>query len=114
VVRSGTSSGPLPSKSLFRVGLRMSNAPLHNPGMKTANFMQVQIPASQFIPQVHLPKPPNLPIHDAIQIKAAEYWLKLGEADEALRELEKLPSTWNHPSAVKIRLAAVGMLERTV
>ena len=34
----------------------------------------------------------TLPIKDALQIKAAEYWLKLGEADQALRELEALPS----------------------
>jgi hypothetical protein len=84
--------------------------------MKTANeFMQaipIQVPEDRFTVQVHqVPQRPNLlPINDAIQIKAAEYWLKLGEADKALRELENLPHTWNHPSAVRVRVAAMGML----
>ena len=52
-----------------------------------------------------------LPTIDAIQIKAAEYWLKLGEADQALRELEALPSkTWKCGWALKTRFAAIGML----
>ncbi len=54
--------------------------------------------------------PPSLLINDAIQIKAAEYWLSLGEADEALRELEKLPETWNHPAAIKVRVTALDVL----
>jgi hypothetical protein len=50
-------------------------------------------------------------MNDAIQIKAAEYWLKLGEADEALRKLEKPHRrTWESASAVEIRFAALGML----
>jgi hypothetical protein len=53
-------------------------------------FMQpvpIQVPDIQFALPVHQvqQRPPN----DALQIKAAEYWLKLGEADQALRELEK-------------------------
>jgi hypothetical protein len=37
--------------------------------------------------------------------------LKLGEADEALRELEALPKeAWNHPSAVKACVAALAVL----
>ena len=52
-------------------------------------FMQpvpIQVPDHQFTLQAHQvqQRPPN----DAIQINAAEYWLKLGEADQALRELE--------------------------
>jgi len=81
--------------------------------MKTENeFMQavpIQVPASQFIPQVH--PPTQLPLHDALQIKAAEYWLKLGEADLALRELEKLPTrSWKCAWALKTRIAAIRML----
>jgi hypothetical protein len=35
----------------------------------------------------------------------------LGEADEAVRELEALPRrAWNHPSANKARVAAVEVL----
>ena len=58
-------------------------------GMKL-KFMQpvpIQVPDHQFTLQAHQvqQRPPN----DALQLKAAEYWLKLGEADQALRELEK-------------------------
>jgi hypothetical protein len=35
---------------------------------------------------------------DAIRIRAAEYWLRLGEADQSLRELEGLQQNWNHPA----------------
>jgi hypothetical protein len=81
--------------------------------MKTANqFMQVQIrpPEDQFT--LHRPKPrPNLPINHALQIKAAEYWLKLGEADQALRELEALPTRiWRCRWALKTRIAAIRLL----
>ena len=53
----------------------------------------------------------NLPLEDAVLVGSAEFWLKLGQADEALRELERLPSgTSNHPWALKVRLAAVHAL----
>jgi hypothetical protein len=53
----------------------------------------------------------TLPINDSLQIKAAEFWLKLGEADQALKELEGLPrSTWSHSWAIKTRVAAIGAL----
>ncbi len=52
-----------------------------------------------------------LSLGNAVLIKSAEYWLKLGEADQALRELEGLPQdTWNHPAALKARVAAIGAL----
>ena len=55
-----------------------------------------------------------LPINDAVQIKAAEYWLKLGKADQALKQLEALPhDAWNHPWAAKARVAAVGALRES-
>jgi hypothetical protein len=87
--------------------------------MKAAKqFMQavpIQVPDHQFILPVHQvqQRPPNevLPINDAIQIKAAEYWLKLSEADQALRELEALPSrSWKCGWALKNRIAAMGAL----
>jgi len=54
----------------------------------------------------------RLPLSHALRVRSAEYWLRLGEADKALRELEALPkSAWNHPSAVESRVAAVGALE---
>jgi hypothetical protein len=81
--------------------------------MKTDNqFMQVQIqaPDNQFTLHPSRQRP-NLPINHALQIKAAEYWLKLGEPDQALRELEALPSrSWRCGWALKTRLAAIGAL----
>jgi len=57
----------------------------------------------------------HLPINDALPIKSAEYWLKLGEADLALKELEKLPTRiWRSAWALKTRIAAIGMLKREV
>jgi hypothetical protein len=68
-------------------------------------------------PGRHQPSPnkDRLPLSHALRIRSAEYWLRLGEADQALRELEALPkSALNHPSAVETRVAAVGVLqERT-
>jgi hypothetical protein len=82
--------------------------------LKTAKqFMQVpiQVPGDhQFTVPIRQAPPPSLPITDAIQIKAAEYWLKLGEADEALRELEELSVNWNSPAVIKVRVAAMGVL----
>jgi hypothetical protein len=83
--------------------------------MKTKPSMQpVEIlePSDQFIPGVaRSVKPETLTIQDSIQIKAAEYWLKLGEADQALRELEALPSrSWNCGWALETRIAAMGVL----
>jgi hypothetical protein len=61
------------------------------------------------------PSKGRLPLSHALRVRSAEYWLRLGEADQALRELEALPkSAWNHPSAVETRVAAFGVLqERT-
>ena len=87
--------------------------------LKYANqFMQaVPIHVSEdhhfTLPITQAQAPPNQvpPINEAIRIRAAEYWLRLGEADETLRELENLPhQTWVHPFAVKIRVAALGTL----
>ena len=58
---------------------------------------------------------PQLSLSHLIRVKSAELWLILGEPDKALRELEALSSkSWNHPSAVKVRVGALEMLgERT-
>ena len=85
------------------------------PCMKLKNqFMQagkLKVPDNQSAPQHHQSRQPPLPIHDALQIKAAEYWLRLGEADQALRELENLPSNiWKCGWAVRTRIAAIGVL----
>jgi hypothetical protein len=53
----------------------------------------------------------TVPIQDSLQIKTAEYWLKLGEADQALKELEALPSrSWKCGWALRTRIAALGVL----
>jgi hypothetical protein len=50
----------------------------------------------------------GIPLKHALRVKAAEYWLILGEVDEALRELDALPKrTWNYPWPLRVRLAAV-------
>ena len=74
--------------------------------------VEVLTPEDQFIPGVaQSVKLKTLPMQDSLQIKAAEYWLKLGEADQALRELEALPSrTWRCGWALRTRIAAMGVL----
>ena len=69
-------------------------------------------PSDQFMPGVaQSGKAKPLSIQDSLQIKAAEYWLRLGEADLALKELEKLPSRiWNGRWALKTRIAAIRVL----
>jgi hypothetical protein len=83
--------------------------------MKPKHFMrpvEILAPEDQFVPGVAQSvngKP--LTIQDALQIKAAEYWLKLGEADQALRELGGLPSrSWKCSWALKTRIAVMGAL----
>jgi hypothetical protein len=50
----------------------------------------------------------QLSMSHALRIQSAHYWLKLGEAEQALQELKALSSSaWSHPSAVKARLAVV-------
>jgi hypothetical protein len=91
--------------------------------MKTMHFMntvEILAPEDRFIPGVaQSVKPTTLTIQDSLQIIAAEYWLKLGEADQVLRELEALPSKiWTCGWALKTRIAAMGALrgrgEKTV
>jgi len=50
-------------------------------------------------------------LRQALRVKSAEYWLEHGQPDEALRGLEKLPrKAWDHPWAVRVRVAAVEAL----
>ena len=74
--------------------------------------VNILAPEDQFIPAVaQSVKPKTLTIQDSLQTKAAGYWLKLGEADQALRELEALPSrTWRCGWALRTRIAAMGVL----
>jgi len=44
----------------------------------------------------------------ALKVKSAEFWLKLGQPDQALREIKSLPEeVQNHPSVIKAHLAIV-------
>lgn len=104
------------SKNLF-LGLphRSPTLPFTIPRMKANHFMQpveILAPSDQSVPGVAPSvnaKPPT--IRDSLQIKAAEYWLKLGEADQALKELEALPSrSWTCGWALRTRIAAMGVL----
>ena len=82
--------------------------------------VNILAPNAQVVPGVAQSlKAKTLTLHDALQIKAAEYWLKLGEADQALKELEALRSrSWKCGWALKTRIAAMGILrerdERTI
>ncbi len=52
-----------------------------------------------------------LSLSHRLRIKSAEYWLKLGEADQALKELERLPQgASSHPAAIKAVVNALGLL----
>ena len=74
--------------------------------------VNILAPGDQFVrdaAQSVMPK--TLTIKDSLLIKAAEYWLKLGEADLALKELEALPSkVWTSGWALRTRIAAMGVL----
>ncbi len=55
--------------------------------------------------------PDQAETNDGLHIKAAGFWLKLGEADQELRELEHLDcKTWNSRAAVEVRVAALEVL----
>jgi len=50
----------------------------------------------------------GLPLHEAIPVRSAEYWLQLGAPDLALKELETLPETVRrHAWPMRVRLNAL-------
>jgi len=56
---------------------------------------------------------PRLSLAHALRIKAAEYWLQQGQAQEALQELAKLPETvWSNQRVTRARVAAMGILRQ--
>jgi len=59
------------------------------------------------IPALHTAKP-ELSFEEALQVKSAELWLKLGHPEEALREIRTLPeSLQKHAAVLKAHLDAV-------
>ena len=58
--------------------------------------------------------PGEMVLKDAVRVRSAVFWLRLGEADLALKELEGLSRmAWNHPAAAETRETAVGLLGET-
>ena len=50
----------------------------------------------------------GLPLREALPVRSAEYWLQLGQPDQALKELESLPETVRrHPWPLRVHLAAL-------
>ena len=50
----------------------------------------------------------GLPLREAIPVRSAEYWLRFGEPDLALKELETLPeSAHQHAWPRRVHLAAL-------
>ena len=50
----------------------------------------------------------GLPLHHALRVKQAEYWLELGEPVQALAQLKTLPaSAEKNGWALKVQMAAV-------
>ncbi len=49
----------------------------------------------------------GLRLGQALRIKSGEYWLKVGQPDQAMRELRELPpAARKHPSSVKALVSA--------
>ena len=114
-LRHSSNQASFPATTFFALPPQMSNALPHNPAHENKRFMQpvkILAPNAQFNPGVaQSGNGKALTIQASVQIKAAEYWLKLGEADQALRELEALPSRfWKCGWALKTRIAAMGAL----
>jgi hypothetical protein len=66
------------------------------------------------MPEANHTTPTQFELEDELRVKSAEYWLKLGVADEALRELEALPENiWRGSRVLKLRVAALGMLRES-
>ena len=56
---------------------------------------------------IPIPRSP-IPLKHALKLKSAEFWLKLGQPDQALLEIKSLPEKLqNHPSVIKAHLAIV-------
>jgi hypothetical protein len=77
------------------------------------NAIEIQAPTNQENSTSQQPSLINnqLSTSHAVRVKSAEYWLERSQADQALRELEALATqAWNHPLAVKARVASIGDL----
>jgi len=62
-----------------------------------------EIPATR-----HSPAPDGLTLEQALRVKSAEFWIKLGQPDQAIREIKSLPeSLQEHAAVLKAHLAAV-------
>jgi hypothetical protein len=56
---------------------------------------------------------PRMHLNEALKVKGAEYWLKLGQPARALVELQSLPEdAQKHPWTLKVHIAALGAVRR--
>jgi hypothetical protein len=86
----------------------MSNQPCHTARMKN-EICEARI--MHGLHPLHFPKR-RLSLSHALRVKSAKLWLRLGDADEAVRELECLPlRSWNHPLAARLLVVALGALD---
>lgn len=100
-----TSAHPWTSEKPAKAGAKR-----HEEGRRTAAWILVKTDgvdlAGKLVPIRH-----PMTLGQALRVKSAEYWLEHGQPDEALRELEKLSrKAWDHPWAVRVRVAAVEAL----
>ena len=57
---------------------------------------------------VQSPPSAELSFEDALRLKSAELWIRLGQPDQAIREIKRLPENLQkHASVLKAHLAAV-------
>jgi len=109
-------ANPCPGASLVPLAAR--RIPGEKPlGISTSTalaFMAATHLPHEFPSSIGVGSTHPLSMSHALRIKSVEYWLKLGEADPALKELEALPpKLWNHPSVVISRTAALEALGET-
>ena len=101
----------------LRVGQSVSTLPIHNAGMKLLlrplDLLEIIEPDDLMeSPRLGNPRPANR-LDEAVRIKSAELWLDLGCPEEALRQLEALPSVaWMHPAVIRARVRALKALRR--
>ena len=53
----------------------------------------IHAPPEQLPLDLNHPTASGLPLREAISVRSAEYWLQLGQPDQALRELQTLSET---------------------
>jgi hypothetical protein len=56
----------------------------------------------------------DMPLECALRVKSAEFWLKLGNPTQALKEIQNLPERMQkRPWPLKVHLAAIGAIRQS-